>query len=515
MTTKEFISKSDTVRAAQTEAVGRLISWTLIGFNVGVIVFTAWRRDPHWDALPFTMLWFLGTLLPALHDVETGRTPAGLFFLQINLAMWVFATIVVATTFAPPGAGVGYVSSVTLLSAALGGPFLFSLCKARTVPAQFDLSCSGCHANLLPMRSVVIASRRCGRCGRDVLEESAPLCDASSEQAANVLLSTSNLRRRRRRVMFYLSVAITAVNIGLLTHLSQTNYVVPIPSDGHPPGLRSGPTTPVANVPQTTYLPISLNSTFPGFKPARDAGRAQFGVVAQQVVQVMEIMFKGHKVSDRRPIVVSQRKQSNFYATVDAHSDPRRIHLYFSEKVARDMIKDRSYAWFAFMLSRALANVVMNRRKEDALGETLATSVALETCDRLTDIYPEWDLPQEWQEYGANYKAYSRGLRNRLLKQSPANTARAIRLGQWDKITRLLTKYQHLVDTTHGEGDRWPWIMSGALALRSQGVPWPELVGFGTRTPAELRKTSPDLKKALSNWTLLTRNQTEGQKGAT
>lgn len=503
MTTKEFISRSDVVLTAEREAVGRLISWTLSGFGVGVVVFTMLRLDPHHDALAFTMLWFVGIVLYALRDVETGRTPVGLFPLRINLAMWVFATLVIAITLPPPDAGFWYLPCVTLIGIALVVPCLICIRKAQTPTGQFDLRCSHCHTHLLRMKTVVIASQHCGRCGSRVLEESALSSDASSEQAPNVLLTTVDPVRRRQRITFYVSVAITAVNIYLLWSLSLTNYVVPIPSDGRPPGRKIGPTMPVANIPSPSYMTVYLDSTFAETRQPNDAKRTHFGMVAQQVVQVMETMFKGRKVSDRRPIVISQKEKLSFFAIADAKSDPRRVYVYFDKSFSKEMIKDRSYATFAFLLSNALGQVVLNPQREnavreDALMETLAAAIALETCDRLTDTYPGRDLPQEWQEYGANYKAHSNRIFQTVLKRSPAGVAKAIRQGQWDKVTGYVTKYQHKAAATHRIKERWFWILLEAITLRSQPVPWPKLVDFAARTPTDPRRISPDLRKALN-----------------
>lgn len=498
MTTKEFISRSDAVLGAEMEAVGRLISWTLSGFGVGVVVFTMLRLVPHGWALPFTMLWFLGITLYAFRDLSTGRTPAGLFSLRINLTMWVFVAVVVAITKPLPDAGTWYLPCVILWCAVVVVACLKDAHKARTATGQFDLRCPHCHTNLLRMRTVVIASRHCGRCGARVLEENSLSSDALSEQAPDALFTTIDPGRRRQRVTFYLSVAVMAVNIYLLSSLSLTNYVVPIPSDGRPPGLKIGPAMPVANIPHATYLSVSLDSTFAETRQPNDAKRTHFGVVAQQVVQVIETMFKGRKISDRRPIVISQKEQLSFFAIADAKSDPRRIYVYFDKSFSKDMIGDRSYAQFAFLLSNALGHVILNPRREDALMETLAAAIALETCDRLTDAYPGWDLPQEWQEYGANYKAYSNLRFQALLKRSRASVAQAIRHGWWDRVTQYLIKYRHKVDAMHGKKERWYWILLGVVALRSQPVPWPELVDFAARTPTDLRGASPDLRKALT-----------------
>ena len=506
MTTKEFISKSDAVLTAEREAFGRLISWTLSGFGVGVVVFTIFRLDPHKDGLAFIMFWFLGTPLHALLKVESGRTPAALFSLKLNLAVSLFATVVAALTLHPPGVDLWSSGIIFLFIAVLYVPMaipcLTYMRKDQTAGGEFELRCPGCHADLIRMRTVVIASRHCGCCGASVLEKTLLPLDAPVEQAPNALLMTIDSARRKQRVVFYLSMAISVINVYLLISLAQTNYVVPISSDGKSPGFKIGPSVPIAGIASSSYMTVSLDSTFAENGQPYHAERTHFGVVAQQVVQVMETLFQGRMLSDRRPIVISQKEQPSHFAVADVKSDPQRITVYFDTDFSEEMIREKSYASFAFLLSNALAQVAVKPRPEDAvedaLVETLSVAVALETCDRLTDVYPQWNLPQEWQEYGANYKALGNRLVQRLLERIPAGPAEAVRQKQWSKLTRYLMKYRQSADAKRGIEERWNSVLLGATVLRSQPVPWPELVNFAARTSIDPRAISPDLHKALA-----------------
>lgn len=255
-------------------------------------------------------------------------------------------------------------------------------------------------------------------------------------------------------------------------------------------------------------LTISLDTSFPEKLNDGTLVRQNFLTVAQDILQVVQGLSSGAKLPDNRPIVLYD--SSGPVPITDATSDPAII--WVGIVLSEDDLHRLDYTRFTFQLGHELGHVIMDARRSNGLIETLADAISLQVLDGMAKL---WRIKyadfEPWKDYAPHFQEYREQHEKEKLSELPREIQDAVQAGRWSDITVYLKKRQPELDANPFNETGLALRNLGAMALRSDTVPWKSFVGMASLTnpspsqdgkfnqdlPTDITRAPPDAQDAL------------------
>jgi hypothetical protein len=225
-------------------------------------------------------------------------------------------------------------------------------------------------------------------------------------------------------------------------------------------------------------MKVELDSSFPSEVRRRLQG------VAEEVLFVVRKRMPASPPQGERDVICGLH-----------NCDPITLWPSPSPSIYRILLNVQGDFWaqLAYQLGHELGHIMLDPSRTNGVIEILATAVSLQT---LSDLGRKWASAISFRDrtaYAKHFGTLRATNSQEQMTKLPEEVYKAVSSKDWVQVS----KYLHLQrDTLTKLPEHRPLNHLGAVLLLERGIPWPEIVGLGSRTSPDFSQ-DPGLRKDL------------------